>query len=50
MRQFLCIAILSMFLQGCIITAPCTVAWRSNTTQLVADTDGTPSGERIPIR
>ncbi|MBQ6471209.1 MAG: hypothetical protein IJJ33_04435 [Victivallales bacterium] len=40
MRQFLCIAILSMFLQGCIITAPCTVAWRSNTTQLVADTEG----------
>ena len=23
--------------QGCVFTAPCTFAWRSNTTQLVAD-------------
>ena len=40
MRQFSCIAILAMLLQGCIITAPCTIAWRSNVTQQTADTEG----------
>lgn len=40
MRTLLCTAILALLCQGCIITAPCTVAWRSNTTQQVADTEG----------
>ena len=40
MRTILCIAILAMLMQGCIVTAPVTVAWRSNTTQMTADTEG----------
>ena len=42
MRTLPCtaIAVLALLLQGCCITAPFTVAWRSNTTQQVADTEG----------
>ena len=40
MRSVLCAAIAAMLLQGCIICAPCTVAWRSNSSQQVADTEG----------
>ena len=40
MRIILCTAILAILCQGCIITAPFTIAWRSNSTQQVADTDG----------
>ena len=34
------LAILALLCQGCIITAPCTFAWRSNTSQMTADTEG----------
>ena len=40
MRSILAVAIAAMLLQGCIVTAPCTIAWRSNTLQQVADTEG----------
>ena len=40
MRSILAVAIAAILLQGCIVTAPVTVAWRSNTTQQVADTEG----------